>query len=161
MKIGVAGTGRMGAAIARRLMNLGHELTVWNRHAEEAQPLAAAGAKVAATPFQAASFSETVITILTDAAAIHTAYHARDGLLSGSVPGKLFIEMSTVRPGTERELAARIREKGAAMIECPGGGTVGPPRDGKLLRFVGGGAAGGARAKPPLGQLWRPSEAVR
>jgi len=52
-----------------------------------------------------------VITILTDAAAIDTAYHARDGLLSGSVAGKLFIEMSTVRPETERELAARIKKK--------------------------------------------------
>src|SRR5260221_350486 len=155
MKIGVAGTGRMGAAIAQRLMNLGHELTVWNRTAEKTRPLAAAGAKVAATPFQAASFSETVITILTDAAAIEAAYHARDGLLSGSVAGKIFIEMSTVRPETERELAARIREKNAAMIECPGGGTVGPARDGKLFGFVGGGAGGFAPAgaweggKPP------------
>src|SRR3981189_2057043 len=119
MKIGVAGTGRMGAAIAQRLMNLGHELTVWNRTAEKTQPLAAAGAKVAVTPFQAASFSETVITILTDAAAIDTAYHARDGLLSGSVAGKLFIEMSTVRPGTERGLAGRIRETGEALAAVP------------------------------------------
>jgi len=160
MKIGVAGTGRMGAAIAQRLMNLGHELTVWNRTAEKTQPLAAAGAKVAATPFQAASFSETVITILTDAAAIDTAYHARDGLLSGTVAGKLFIEMSTVRPGTERELSARIREKGAAMIECPVGGTVGPARDGKLFGFVGGEASDVARARPLLEQLCRRIEHV-
>src|SRR5258705_202575 len=160
MKIGVAGTGRMGAAIAQRLMSLGHELTVWNRTAEKTQPLAAAGAKVAATPFQAASFSETVITILTDAAAIDTAYHARDGLLSGSVAGKLFIEMSTVRPGTERELAARIREKGAAMIEWPVGGTVGPPRDGKLFGLVGGEASDVARARPLLEQLCRRIEHV-
>jgi 3-hydroxyisobutyrate dehydrogenase len=160
MKIGVAGTGRMGAAIAQRLINLGHELTVWNRTAEKTQPLAAAGAKVAVTPFQAASFSETVITILTDAAAIATAYHARDGLLSGSVTGKLFIEMSTVRPETERELSARIREKGAAMIECPVGGTVGPARDGKLFGFVGGEASDVARARPLLEQLCRRIEHV-
>jgi 3-hydroxyisobutyrate dehydrogenase len=160
MKIGIAGTGRMGAAIAQRLMSLGHELTVWNRTAEKTQPLAAAGAKVAATPFQAASFSEAVITILTDAAAIATAYHARDGLLSGSVAGKLFIEMSTVRPGTERELAARIREKGAAMVECPVGGTVGPAREGKLFGFVGGEASDVARARPLLEQLCRRIEHV-
>src|SRR5260370_42148605 len=133
MKIGVAGTGRMGAAIAQRLMTLGHEVTVWNRTIEKTQALAAAGAKVAATPFQAASFSETAITILTDAAPIDTAYHAKDGLLSGNVPGNPFIEMGTVRPETERELAARIREKGAAMIECPVGGTAGRARDGKLF----------------------------
>src|ERR1700675_2250824 len=106
MKIGIAGTGRMGTAIAQRLMNLGHELIVWNRTAAKTQPLAAAGAKIAATPFQLASSSEAVITILTDAAAIHAAYHGRDGLLSGNVSGKLFIEMSTVRPETEQLLAA-------------------------------------------------------
>ncbi len=160
MKIGVAGTGRMGAAIAQRLMSLGHELTVWNRTAEKTRPLAAAGARVAATPFQAASFSETVITILTDAAAIDTAYHARDGLLSGNVAGKLFIEMSTVRPETERKLAAKIRERNAVMVECPVGGTVGPAKDGKLFGFVGGETADVARARPLLDQLCRRVEHV-
>src|SRR5258708_25826145 len=119
MKIGVAGTGRMGAAIAQRLMNLGHELTVWNRTAEKTQPLAAAGAKVAATPFQAASFSATGITILADAAAIDTAYHARDGLLSGSVAGEPFIGVSTVRPRSAVERAGRIRAKGPTIVQIP------------------------------------------
>jgi len=160
MKIGIAGTGRMGAAIAERLMNLGHNLTVWNRTADKTQPLAAAGAKIAATPFQLASLSETVITILTDAAAIDAAYHAGDGLLSGSVAGKLFIEMSTVRPETEQKLAAKIREKGATPIECPVGGTVGPAKDGKLFGFVGGEAADVARARPLLEQLCRRVEHV-
>jgi 3-hydroxyisobutyrate dehydrogenase len=160
MKIGIAGTGRMGAAIAQRLMNLGHELTVWNRTVDKTQPLAVAGARVAATPFQAASFSETVITILTDAEAIDTAYHANDGLLSGSVAGKLFIEMSTVRPETEQRLATKIREKGATLVECPVGGTVGPARDGKLFGFVGGDAADVARARPLLEQMCRRVEHV-
>jgi len=141
-------------------MNLGHELTVWNRTADKTRPLAAAGAKIAATPLQLASFSETVITILTDAAAIDAAYHARDGLLSGSVEGKLFIEMSTVRPETEQKLAAKIREKGATLIECPVGGTVGPAKDGKLFGFAGGEAADVARARPLLGQLCRRVEHV-
>jgi 3-hydroxyisobutyrate dehydrogenase len=150
----------MGAAIAQRLMSLGHEIIVWNRSADKTRPLAAAGAKVAATPFQLASFSETVITILTDAAAIDTAYHAKDGLLSGSVAGKLFIEMSTVRPETEQRLAAKIREKGATLVECPVGGTVGPARDGKLFGFVGGEAADVARARSLLEQLCRRVEHV-
>jgi len=150
----------MGAAIAQRLLGLGHEVTVWNRTAEKTRPLAAAGAKVAVTPFQAASFSETVITILTDAAAIDTAYHARDGLLSGNVAGKLFVEMSTVRPETERKLAAKIRERNAVMVECPVGGTVGPAKDGKLFGFVGGETADVARARPLLDQLCRRVEHV-
>ena len=69
MKIGIAGTGRMGTAIAQRLMSLGHELTVWNRTAEKTQALAAAGAKVAATPAKVSENSEIIITILTDAPA--------------------------------------------------------------------------------------------
>src|SRR5438105_3140227 len=95
---GCPGTGRMGAAIGQRLMSLGHELAVWNRTAEKTRPLAAAGAKVAATPSRLVASSETIITILTDAAAIDAAYRGKDGLLAGDVAGKLFIEMSTVRP---------------------------------------------------------------
>lgn len=160
MKIGMAGTGRMGAAIAQRLLGLGHEVTVWNRTAEKTGPLAAAGAKVAATPSRLASASETVITILTDASAIAAAYHSKDGLLSGDVSGKLFVEMSTVRPETERALAGKIRAKGAAMIECPVGGTIGPAKDGKLFGFVGGETADVARAKPLLEQMCRRIEHV-
>ena len=160
MKIGIAGTGRMGAAIAQRLLGLGHEVTVWNRTAEKTRPLAAAGAKVAATPARLAAESEIIITILTDADAIAAAYHGRDGLLSASVSGKLFIEMSTVRPETERALAAKIRAKGAAMIECPVGGTIGPAKDGKLFGFVGGEPADVARARPLLEQMCRRIEHV-
>jgi len=150
----------MGSAIAQRLMGLGHELAVWNRTQEKTRPLAAAGAKVAATPSQLASSSEAIITILTDAAAIDAAYHGKDGLLSGGISGKLFVEMSTVRPETERALATKIREKGAVMVECPVGGTVGPAKDGKLFGFVGGEAADIARARPLLDQLCRRVEHV-
>jgi len=150
----------MGAAIGQRLMSLGHELAVWNRTAEKTRPLAAAGAKVAATPSQLVASSETIITILTDAAAIDAAYRGKDGLLGGDVAGKLFIEMSTVRPETERALAAAVRKKSAIMVECPVGGTVGPARDGKLFGFVGGEAADFARARPLLEQMCRRIEHV-
>ena len=150
----------MGAAIGQRLMSLGHELVVWNRTADKTKVLAAAGAQVTATPSQLAALSETIITILTDASAIDAAYRGKEGLLSGNVSGKLFIEMSTVRPETEQKLAAKIREKGATLIECPVGGTVGPAKDGKLFGFVGGEAADVARARPLLGQLCRRVEHV-
>src|SRR3989475_6100405 len=115
----------MGAAIGQRLISLGHELAVWNRTAEKTRPLAAAGAKVASTPSQLVASSETIITILTDAAAIDAAYRGRDGLLAGDVAGKLFIEMSTVRPETERARAAAVRNADAIMAECPGVRAVG------------------------------------
>jgi 3-hydroxyisobutyrate dehydrogenase len=160
MKIGVAGTGRMGAAIAGRLLGLGHELTVWNRTPEKARALEAAGAGVAAIPRELASRVEIVITILTDAAAIDAAYHGAEGLLAGDVRGKLFIEMSTVRPETPVALLAAVRDRGAAMIDCPVGGSVGPAKDGKLFGFVGGEASDVARAKPVLDQVCRRVEHV-
>ena len=114
MNVGVAGLGKMGAAIARRLIDVGHRVTVWNRSAEKCQPLAAAGATVAATPAELAGGCEAVITILTDAAAIDAVYGGPAGLLTGEVGGKLFIEMSTVQPATELALASKVRARGAA-----------------------------------------------
>jgi 3-hydroxyisobutyrate dehydrogenase len=155
MHIGVAGLGRMGAAIGARLMEVGHSLTVWNRSADRTKPLAETGAKVAATPAELARDVEAVITILTDAAAIDTVYDGPDGLLSADVKGKLFIEMSTVRPETEVALAAKVRAKGAAFVECPVGGSVGPARQGKLIGLMGAEPQDAARAKPILDQLCR------
>src|SRR6267143_998919 len=116
----------MGTAIGERLAGLGHELAVWNRTAEKTKALATAGAKVAASPSQLASSSETIITILTDATAIDAAYRGKSGLLSADVSGKLFIEMSTVRPETERALATDIRKRGAALAAAIQGNAVGP-----------------------------------
>ena len=160
MKLGVVGIGRMGAAIAGRLLGLGHEVTVWNRSADKARALAAAGAKVASTPAELAAQAEFIISILSNAEAVEQAYAGAGGLLSGNVAGKLFIEMSTVRPETEKALAQKVKAKGAALIECPVGGTVGPAKDGKLFGFVGGDAADAARAKPLLDQMCRRVEHV-
>lgn len=160
MKIGIAGTGRMGAAMALRLMDVGHEVSVWNRSQEKTKPLVEAGAKLATTPRALASGVELIITMLTDAVALHATFDGSDGLLAGDIAGKLFVEMSTVRPEAEEKLAAAIRAKKAAIVDCPVGGTVGPARDGKLFGFVGGEAADVARAKPVLDQLCRRVEHV-
>src|SRR3954464_13367033 len=96
MRIGIAGTGRMGAAIAARLSSLGHEMMVWNRSADKAR---ATGFQVAETPHALASACEAVISMLTDAKAVESVY---GDLLKGEVKGKLFIEMSTVRPEVSR-----------------------------------------------------------
>jgi 3-hydroxyisobutyrate dehydrogenase len=150
----------MGAAVAGRLMGLGHEVAVWNRTREKTRALETAGALVADTAADLATRSEVVITFLTDAAAIDAMYAGPKGLLAGEVRGKLFIDMSTVRPETEVALAAKARAKGAAFVECPVGGTVGPAKEGKLFGFVGGEAADVARAKPVLDQMCRRVEHV-
>jgi 3-hydroxyisobutyrate dehydrogenase len=158
MKIGVAGLGAMGAAIAARLIEVGHDVTVWNRTAEKAKPLAEAGAKVAGSPAEVAAASEAVITILTDGKAIDDVYGGPSGLLSGDVKGKLFIEMSTVAPKVETDLAPKVRAKGAVMVECPVGGSTAPARKGQLLGLMGAEPADAKRALPILEQLCRKVE---
>jgi 3-hydroxyisobutyrate dehydrogenase len=145
----------MGAAIAQRLIEVGHQVTVWNRSADKLKPLAQAGAAVAAAPGELASTADAVITILTDAAAIDAVYYGASGLLAGDVRGKLFIEMSTVRPQTEVALAEKVRAKGAALVECPVGGSTGPARQGKLIGLMGAEPGDAARGKPILDQLCR------
>ena len=160
MKIGIAGAGRMGAAMATRLLARAHTVSVWNRTPRKAQDLAGVGAAVAATPRELSAASDFIITMLTDAAAIDATYHGASGLLSGEARGKLYVEMSTVRPEIQTALAARVREKGAALVECPVGGTVGPAKEGKLFGFVGGEAADVERARPLLDELCRRVEHV-
>src|ERR1043166_3779630 len=160
MRVGVAGLGRMGAAMAARLAEVGYQVSGWNRSAEKAQPLVSAGVTIVRTPAALAAGADTGITSLTDAAAIDAGYRGSDGLLSGPVDGRLFIEMSTVRPATEIALAAEVRGTGAVFVECPVGGTVGPARTGKLIGLMGAEEPDAVRARPLLEQLCRRLEHV-
>jgi 3-hydroxyisobutyrate dehydrogenase len=160
MQIGIAGLGRMGAAMGARLMEVGHALTVWNRSPDKAKPLADAGAQLADTPEDLAVRSDVIITILTDADAIDHVYNGEHGLLAGDVTDKLFIEMSTVRPEVEIALAKVVRAEGARYVECPVSGTTGPARQGKLFGFMGAEAGDAELAQPILDQLCRRLEHV-
>jgi 3-hydroxyisobutyrate dehydrogenase len=160
MKIGIAGTGRMGSAIALRLLELGHEVAVWNRTPEKTAVAAGAGAALAPSPAALASACDKIITILTNAAAMEAVYMGKDGLLSGNVQGKLFIEMSTVRGDDHRALAPKVAAKHAALIECPVSGTVKPAREGTLVGFAGGTAEAFTDAQPLLEQLCRRAELI-
>jgi 3-hydroxyisobutyrate dehydrogenase len=155
MEIGFCGMGRMGAAMALRLIDQGHRLTVWNRTEAKVKPLLERGARWARTPAEVASGHDIAVTMLTDAGAVDAVYSGVHGLLSCPVGGKLFIEMSTVAPDAIRRLAQAVRAKDAALVDCPVGGTIGPARDGKLLGLAGGDVADFARAKPVLEQLCR------
>ena len=160
MKIGIAGTGKMGSAIARRLLQQGHEVHVWNRSPASADVLVAEGAQRAATARDLANTVDATITILTDAAAMDAVYAGPDGLFAANLSGKLMIDMSTVRPHSAEALGAKVKAAGAAFVECPVGGTVGPALEGKLLGFAGGAEADVARARPLLEQLCRRLEHV-
>ena len=79
MKIGVLGTGRMGSAMAERLLDSGHALTIWNRSAEKTAALVTRGAVGVATPAEVVAASEFVLSVLTDAAAIEGTYGGASG----------------------------------------------------------------------------------
>src|SRR3954452_19343968 len=109
MQIGIAGLGRMGAAMAARLMRGGRTLSVWNRSPAKVKPLTDAGAKSVDTPEDLAEHSDVIITILTDESAIDHVYNGEQGLLAGDTTDRLFIEMSTVRPDVQVALANVVR----------------------------------------------------
>src|SRR5687768_426684 len=119
MRVGIAGLGKMGSIFADRLKAAGHEVGVWNRTPEKAK--AVAGATAAATPAALASRSEIVLTIVSDDTAVRDVYRGAGGLLSGDVAGKLFVEMSTVRPATHVEIDTGVQAAGGRFIECPVG----------------------------------------
>lgn len=160
MKVAILGLGRMGCAIAERLLDTGHSLVVWNRTPSKAQTLLDRGAVWAANPKEAASQAELTLSMLTDDVAIDSTYSGVNGALSGNVHGKLLVDLSTVRPATSIHLNAQVVAAGAALIECPVGGTVGPARQGQLFGFAGGEATDFLRAKPVLEKLCRRVEHV-
>jgi 3-hydroxyisobutyrate dehydrogenase-like beta-hydroxyacid dehydrogenase len=151
MHLGFAGLGKMGAVMAPRFLDAGHTLTVWNRTASKADTLKARGAAVTAQP-AGLSAAEIIVSVLSDDATVTQFY---DQLLAGNVKGKLLIDMSTIRPETVKQIAARAEAHGASLIDAPVSGTVGPARDGKLLILAGGSDADLARAKPVLDILGR------
>ena len=151
MTIGIAGLGKMGSAMAARLAETGSDVVVWNRSRPKAEAI---GLPVADTPRQLAERSDAVISMLFDAEAQRAVFHGVEGLLA-TARGKLFIEMSTVRPEAQKALAEAVTQSGGAFIECPVGGTTGPARAGQLLGLAGGGVADVERARPVLEKLCR------
>ena len=160
MRIGIAGTGRMGTAIAKRLLMLKHEVRVWNRTPENARDARASGAGWSPTLRQLVNESEVVISFLFDDAAVQGAYLGADGLLTGQVEGCLFIDMSTVSPAAHKSIAPELTLRAAAFIECPVSGSVQAARSGALVGFVGGSAPDFTRAQPLLEQICRRVEHV-
>ncbi len=160
MKVGVCGTGRMGSSIAERLIAVGHEVGVWNRHAEKMKPLVSSGAKAFESPAALVEANEVIIVMLLNDAASEAVYRGPSGLLKVKLGGKLLIDMSTIRPETMISLGQEATDLGAAFVECPVGGSKAPAREGKLFGFVGGANADVTRARPLLEQLCRRIEHV-
>lgn len=162
MRIGIAGLGKMGSAMALRLRDQGADLAVWNRSRDKADAFAAdaGGCPVADTPAALAAQVDVLITMLFDGDALEAVYRGPGGVLETTLAGKLMIDMSTVRPHTQQALAEAVQEKGGGYVDCPVGGTIGPARQGTLLGMAGGSAVDVARAMPVLDMLCRKVEHV-
>jgi 3-hydroxyisobutyrate dehydrogenase-like beta-hydroxyacid dehydrogenase len=149
MTVAILGTGKMGAAMARRLSEQGFPLVLWNRTPERIP--ADIGAKVALSPAEAAYRAEIVISSLTDPAAVRDVYLGKYGAaLAG---GRLFIEMSTAGPEAVLELQPAISANGSRMIDAPVLGSIDAVLAGTLEILVGGAAADVAAAEPVLRSL--------
>ncbi len=159
MRVGIAGTGKMGSTVAQRLAALGHELRVWNRTPAKARPLLDAGLAWADTPQALAQASDVVISFLTDEAALQAVHLGPQGLFAGAQDCVL-LEMSTVPPARQQAMGEHARAAGIAYLECPVGGSVGPAKEGKLMAFVGGDEAVLARVRPVLEQMCKRIEWV-
>jgi 3-hydroxyisobutyrate dehydrogenase len=129
--IAFLGLGRMGSPLAGRLLAAGHDLVVWNRTIARAEPLATAGAKVAATPAEAVSDADIVITMLADPPALEA---VAAQIAPAMRPGAILIDMSTVGPAAVRALAERV----PALVDAPVMGSVDRAVNGTLTVLAGG-----------------------
>ena len=150
MNIGFIGLGTMGAPMARNLLKNGHRLTVADVQPAAVAALTAAGAAAAATPRAVAAACDIVITMLPDAPDVERVALGPDGIVAGIGPGSIYIDMSTIDPGTTRKVGAAIAAKGAAMIDAPVGKTADAAVAGTLTLMVGGPADVVARCRPVL-----------
>jgi 3-hydroxyisobutyrate dehydrogenase-like beta-hydroxyacid dehydrogenase len=136
--LGFIGLGVMGGNMVTRLLEKGHTVTGYNRTRSKAQGLIDKGMKFADSPQAVAAASEVTFSMVTNSAALAAVTEGTDGLLAGMAPGKFYIDMSTVSPEVSRALAAKVREKGADMIDAPVSGSVITLQQGKLSVMVGG-----------------------
>src|SRR5712671_1870666 len=137
-KLGFIGLGVMGSQMVNRLLSKGHTVTGYNRTRAKVQWLVEKGMRWADSPRAVASASDFTFAMVTNAAAIAAITEGPDGMLAGLTAGKIFIDMSTVSPTVSRALAAKVREKGADMVDSPVSGSVITLQEGKLSVMVGG-----------------------
>jgi 3-hydroxyisobutyrate dehydrogenase-like beta-hydroxyacid dehydrogenase len=149
-ELGFVGLGVMGSSIVRRLLAAEHEVSVWNRTRDKAEPLLEAGARWAESPRQVAERGAIVFTMVTNTAAVQAVTEAEDGILAGLEPGKVYVDMSTASPANTRALADKVASVGADMIDSPVSGTSLTVDQGKASLMVGGDAEVVERARPVL-----------
>jgi 3-hydroxyisobutyrate dehydrogenase-like beta-hydroxyacid dehydrogenase len=140
----------MGSQMVNRLIDKGHTVTGYNRTRAKAEWLIKKGMRWADSPRAVAQSADVVFTMVTNAIALNAITEGPDGLLAGFGAGKVLVDMSTVSPAVSRALAAKIREKGADMVDSPVSGSVITRQEGKLSVMMGGRRETFERVKPLL-----------
>src|SRR5580700_3244565 len=130
--LGFIGLGVMGGQMVDRLMNHGHTVTGYNRTRAKAQWLIDKGMKFSDTPRGVCEAADVIFAMVTNSAALEQVAEGPDGILAGISAGKALIDMSTVSPAASRNLAAKVRAKGADMMDAPVSGSVITLQQGKL-----------------------------
>ena len=149
-KLGFIGLGVMGGQMVSRLLNKGYTILGYNRTQTKAQWLIDKGMRWANSPRAVAEGSDITLAMVSNSAAIQAITEGPDGIVAGLGPGKVLIDMSTISPAASRDLAVRVRAKGAEMVDAPVSGSVITLQQGKLSVMVGGTAETFERVKPLL-----------
>lgn len=153
MKIAFIGLGNMGAPMARNLLKAGHALTVFDLNTQAVGALVEAGAMAAASPKDAATGAETVITMLPAAAHVRHVLTAEDGVLAGIAKGVPIIDSSTIDPASVKAFAALAAEHGNTFVDAPVSGGTGGAAAGTLTFMVGGTAQVFEQVRPVLSAM--------
>jgi 2-hydroxy-3-oxopropionate reductase len=148
LKVGYIGLGLMGKSIARNILKAGFPLVVHNRSQAAVDELVQEGAQRADSPAQVAGQVDIVFTNLPDSPDVELVALGEYGILAGAHPRLIFVDNSTIRPATTRQIAARLAEKGVLALDAPvSGGDIGA-RNATLTIMVGGPAAALETVRP-------------
>lgn len=148
--LGYIGLGVMGGRMAKRLLDSGHKVTGYNRTKSKAAWLVEAGMQWADTPAAVVDAADVIFSMVTNTTAVLAVTGGPDGVLSSLEPGKIYVDMSTVSPAMSRELAAKVLDKGAHMLDAPVSGSVETLESGKLSIMVAGDESIFEQVKPIL-----------
>jgi 3-hydroxyisobutyrate dehydrogenase-like beta-hydroxyacid dehydrogenase len=153
MRLGFVGLGAMGSRMARRLLDAGHTVTGYNRTRAKAEPLVAAGMRLAGSPRAAAEASDIVFSMVTATEALRAVALGGDGIVAGLRAGATWVEMSTVSPAVTCELGRQAAARGAAMLDGPVSGSILTLQQGQLSIMIGGEEAVLERVRPALSAI--------